>query len=88
MDKNNHYCVHGCLYCMVTGLYEHIEFLQKDNQALAKNYLTIKYEKEEMDRKIKSIEKKEKQALKGTKELLKMDRKQDKKLDKMKKGKC
>ena len=41
-----------------------------------------------MDRKIKKIEAKEKSALKETKELLKMDKRQDKKIDKMKKGKC
>jgi len=41
-----------------------------------------------MDKKIKSIEKKEKQALKGTKELLKMDKNQDAKLSKMKKKAC
>lgn len=40
-----------------------------------------------MDKKIKKIEAKEKSALKDTKELLKMDKKQDKKLS-MKKGKC
>jgi hypothetical protein len=44
-----------------------------------------------MDRKIKKIEAKEKGALKETKELLKMDKKQDKKMErcdmKMKKKK-
>lgn len=40
-----------------------------------------------MDKKIKSIESKEKSALKETKELLKMDRKQDKKLAACKKMK-
>ena len=35
-----------------------------------------------MDKKIKKIEAKEKGALKETKELLKMDRKQDKKIEK------
>lgn len=35
-----------------------------------------------MDKKIKKIEAKEKSALKETKELLKMDKKQDKKLEK------
>lgn len=37
-----------------------------------------------MDKKIKKIEAKEKSALKDTKELLKMDKKQDKKMDKCK----
>jgi hypothetical protein len=45
-----------------------------------------------MDAKINKIMKKEKGAVKETKELLKMDKKQDKKIDKakkiMKKGKC
>lgn len=41
-----------------------------------------------MDSKIKKVLKKEKGAVKETKELLKMDKKQDKKMDKMKKGKC
>lgn len=41
-----------------------------------------------MDKKIKKIESKEKSVLKDTKQLLKMDKKQDKKLEKMKKGKC
>jgi hypothetical protein len=41
-----------------------------------------------MDKKIKKIEAKEKSALKGTKELLKADKKQDKKMDKMKKKGC
>lgn len=45
-----------------------------------------------MDAKIKKIESKEKAALKGTKELLKMDKKNDKVVAKakkvMKKGKC
>lgn len=35
-----------------------------------------------MDKKIKKIEKNEKIALKDTKELLKMDKKQDKKIEK------
>lgn len=35
-----------------------------------------------MDKKIKKIESKEKSALKDTKELLKMDKKQDKKMEK------
>jgi hypothetical protein len=35
-----------------------------------------------MDKKIKKIEAKEKDALKNTKELLKMDKKQDRKLEK------
>ena len=45
-----------------------------------------------MDSKIKKIISKEKGAVKETKELLKMDKKNDKKIDKakkiMKKGKC
>lgn len=45
-----------------------------------------------MDSKIKKIMSKEKGAVKETKELLKMDKKQDKKVEKakkvMKKGKC
>ncbi len=44
-----------------------------------------------MDKKIKKILGKEKSAVKETKTLLKMDKKQDKKvekLEKMKKGKC
>lgn len=41
-----------------------------------------------MDAKIKKIMKKEKEAVKGTKELLKMDKKQDKKMDSMKKKGC
>lgn len=43
-----------------------------------------------MDSKIKKVLKKEKGAVKETKELLKMDKKQDKKVDKLKKmrGKC
>lgn len=44
-----------------------------------------------MDAKIKKIEKTEKKALKQTKELLKMDKRQDKIVDKAKmkmKGKC
>lgn len=40
-----------------------------------------------MDKKIKKVLSKEKGAVKETKELLKMDIKQDKKIDKMKKGK-
>lgn len=41
-----------------------------------------------MDKKIKKIMSKEKSAVKETKELLKMDKKQDKKIDKMKKKSC
>jgi len=41
-----------------------------------------------MDKKIKKVLSKEKGAVKETKELLKMDKKQDKKLEGMKKGKC
>lgn len=40
-----------------------------------------------MDKKIKKIEQKERSALRETKELLKMDKKQDKKLMKAKKMK-
>ncbi len=46
---------------------------------------------ENMDAKINKILKKEENAVKQTKQLLKMDKKQDKKvsrLEKMKKGKC
>jgi len=41
-----------------------------------------------MDKKIKKVLSKEKGAVKETKELLKMDKKNDKKMDMMKKGKC
>lgn len=41
-----------------------------------------------MDKKIKKIEAKEKSALKDTKQLLKMDKKQDAKIAKMKKKGC
>jgi len=41
-----------------------------------------------MDKKIKKILKKESGAVKETKELLKMDVKQDKKIEKMKKKGC
>lgn len=69
----------GCLYCMVIDLYEQIDGLKNDNYHLSIDNLRLK---ELMDKKIKEIEKKEKGALKETKELLKMDKKQDRKLDK------
>lgn len=69
----------GCLYCMVSGLYEEINLLRKVNDQLTCIILTERKERS-MDAKIKKIMSKEKGAVKETKELLKMDKKQDKKV--------
>lgn len=73
---------YGCLLCMITDLYEDIAEIKQQRDRLAIECINLKNENGIMDKKIKKIEKKEKSALKDTKELLKMDKKQDKKMAK------
>jgi len=82
-----HDCGEICLYCMVETTYETIFKLRESNHRLAIEVLTLRREKEEMDKQInkvkKDIEKGNKtKGEKDVKKLLKMDKKFDAKLDK------
>jgi len=91
MDKNNHYCVYGCLYCLVTNIYEHIEYLEIDKRQLATQNILLRKDIEEMDKDYKKLLKKEKGLEKDTKKVLAKDKTRDKYVEKGKKamkGKC
>ncbi len=81
-----HDCSDICLYCIVTGLYEKIYKLRESNHKLAIEVLTLRKEKEEMDKLInkvsKDVSKKDlPKAKKDIKVLKKADQKFDKKIE-------
>lgn len=70
-------------YLAIKELFKLLENIWGTSQVLSLEKEEIKNEEVKVDKKIKKILKKEKSAVKGTKELLKMDKKQDKKIEKM-----
>jgi len=75
----------ACIFCLQNVLPLELLNILLYRTACTKTPLQIGVN---MDKKIKKIEKKEKSVLKDTKNLLKMDKKQDKKMTAMKKKGC
>ena len=84
----NYFPKNSCMYCIADALYLLVKKLEAEISLIKEIKNHKNKEKSQMDKKINKVLSKEKGAIKETKELLKMDKKQDKKIDKMKKKGC